>query len=418
MSSPVITASLSAHFGAFKRGVEASFNASARMYNEITDSHYYEATLPFLKGVQKLHYVAKLLFNEFLPETELTGFQKIVIDYTLSALLGAAEVASKLKNFTNILKVLELPGVIFKNVEKRREALDSKDPKKIWLANLKMITIAEAVFDTPEKIYKFAGLFFKSMPSILKQFTIPCNVVSLVLSVAGPIICGHQCYTTAQLIEMFEAKRYRAFIKEYSNKGGLTVPNKPLSQLSTNKLKKYVLQIETELSDPEKAELLLEIDHKANIAYINKVTKEIGKDAEIIKNQFKVSLKRSDVEGKVNKTFFDKLSSKRIHDDPERAAAIVKNLDERLRDKVSSDKFSIATKFFNFIPSILNTIVAVGALYAPQIILAATLTPVAAAITGVLAFAAVVDIFYRHYQEQLFIESMEELTKKSPAPVA
>lgn len=413
MCASITTFSLREQFDSFQGHVKAS--TPYRIYKDITSSHYYEALLPFLKGVQKLHDVAKLLFNKFLPEAELSGIQKIAIDRTLSTLLGTAEIASKIKNFTNIIKVLELPSLIYKSLEKRRDALDSKDPEKIWLANLKMITAAEAMFDTPEKIYKFFNLFLDSIPSIFKQITIPCNVVSLIFSIAGPVIRGHHCYTTTQLIDMFEAKRYRAFIKEYSNNGGLVVPNKPLKQLSTAKLKKYYHKIKAELSDPEKADLLLGIKHKANIAYINKIRKEIDRDSSIIKNQFNVVLKKSKKDEKIAKTFFDKLASKRIQDEPERAAAIVKNLNERLKDKVSFDKFSIATKFLNFIPSILSTIVAVGTLYAPQIVLGASLTPVAAAITGVLAFATVVDIFYRHYQEQLFIESMEELTKKPPA---
>lgn len=418
MSCTINSFSLSGQFEAFKCRIGASFYSPARMYRAITNSHYYEAIQPFLKGVQKLHYVAELLFNKFLPEAELTGFQKIVIDHTLTTLLSAAEVASKLKNFTNILKVFELPSLIFKSIKSRRDALESNDPEKIWLANLKMFTMAEAMFDTPEKIYKFAALFFSSIPAIIKEITIPCNAVSLILSIAGPIISGHHCYTTTQLIDIFEAKRYRTFIKEYSNKGGLAVPNKPLKQLSTSKLKKYVLQIEMELSGPEKTDLFLEIEHKANVAYINKIRKEIGKDSSLIKNQFKVSLKKSKGEEKVEKNFFDRLGSKRVQNEPERAAAIVKNLNERLKHKVSFDKFSIATKFLGYIPSILSTIVSVGTLYAPQIAVGATFTPVAAAITGVLAFAAVIDIFYRHYQEQLFIESMEALTKKSPASPA
>lgn len=403
-----------------------------RSYREITDSHYYEALLPFLKGVQKLHYSAELIFDNFFPEAELTGIQKIIVEKTLFVLLGAAEVASATKNFTNIIKVFNLPKDICKKIAKLQEAVKSQDPEKIWSARLNMFPLAKEIFDAPEKIYKFYDVFVKFAPtsigelitplkpiaSICKQFSTPLSVISLILSVVGPIIHVRSCYSTTELVDMFDAKYSRAFIKEYSNKYGWNAPTQSLKHLSNAKLKKIVHQIEIEYSVPEKASLLLEIQHKANVAYINKVHKEVQKDKSIIENQFNVIFTKSDAEEKIEKTFFDKLNAQHIQNDPVRASAIAKSLKERLNDKVSSDKFALATKVMGLVPSILSTIVTIAAFYAPHLILAATLTPIASALAGVLAFALVVDIFYRHYQEQFFVENMKSLTKKSPPPAA
>lgn len=444
-ASTTTSFSFNEQFDAFKSHVNYSLKSPYRIYKgvkrsykKITESHYYEALQPFLKSVQKLHYSAELIFNKFLPEAELTGIQKFVVEKTLFVLLGAADIASATKNFTNILKVFCLPVDIYKKFAKLQEAMTSQDPEKIWSARLNMVPLAKDIFDAPEKIYKFCDVITKFTPTLVcewmaplnplvrplvtplanlfKQISTPFSVVSLILSIVSPIIHVRNCYSTTELVDMFDSKYSRTFIKEYSNRGELNNLNIPteLKQLSTSKLKKYVRKIEVALSDPEKVNLLREIQHKANIAYINKIHKEVNKDKNIIENQFSVVFKKTSKEEKIQKTFFDKLNSQRIQNEPARAAAIVKNLKDRLNDKVSSDKFALATKVISLVPSILSTVVTLAAFYAPALILGATLTPIASALAGVLAFALVVDIFYRHYQEQFFVESMEALTKKNP----
>lgn len=397
-----------------ERSFNSKFKKQINLYNSAINSHYYEATLPFLKSVQKLHYVIKVLLNEYFPDAQLSGYQKIAFESFTGGLLTLADIAGKLKNITNMVKVIKLRSSIIKTKEMRKKAEKSKNPTEIWLAKLKTFTTVEAIFDTPDKIYKFIILFYKPVTVVFKQITVHCSAIALIFSIAGPILNGHQCYTTSQFIDILDAKRYRAFIKEYSDAGGFAVPAVPLKNLSTAKLKEHSLQIEQELTAGGKFDHLTEIQHKANIVYINSVQKKIKKDSSLIETQFKIVSVKSETDEKTKKTFFDKLSSKRIQSEPERVSAIVKNLNDRLHHKVSSDKVSIISKCLSFIPSIFNSFVSVGTLYFPHLIVSGALAPIASAITGVLAFAAVVDIFFRHHQEQNFIESMEELVKKSP----
>lgn len=426
MSSAVSSKTMNSQSSDFNRNIiEVSLKKAWKVikyhFYAVTESHYYEALMPFLKGVKKLHYVAELLFDNYLPEAELTGLQKSFVNNTLFVLLGAAEIAGRFRDIVNLKKLLALPGEIIKAYDKKKSADASRDDKKIFTANLRIATVVEAIFDVPEKIYKFAGLIFEDVSPLFKQITTPCSVISLILSLATALSKSHDCYETTQWIDKLESKRCRAFIREYSSRGGLSAMPGTIQQkhLPLKRLQKYVTQIEEELAGSEETGPLYEMRHKANLAYINGVYNLINKDKDIIKNQFLIKfkkVKKLDVDGnkKVRKTFFEKLNPTRVLQcGNERIDLIAENLRDRLADKVSSDKFSITIKFVSFIPSILTTIVSVGTLYASQIIMAATFTTAAAAITGFLAIAAVVDIFYRHYREQLFIESMEELTKKS-----
>lgn len=409
----------------FLHEVNATFQKPLERIKAFCSSHYSKAFTPFLKATQKIQYVAELFFDTFLPDQRLTGLIKSIKDGSDWVLSYMADTAGKVKNIVNFLKIPSLYGKAKKNIKNRHKAKKAKDPEKKVIADLEAVSLAGKILGIPETISKFVSLIFtKAIPEIFKQFTTICNAIKLVLSAADLFAEGYSCISTTQLMDNLKTARQRAFIEKYFKEVSCDHAI-DIETLTPTDLEGRVKEIENQLVDTNQKLLLDKITHSANIAFTRRLKEEIKIQPNIIKKQFKVTFAEENTDeielgtydhssGKfIKKTFFDKLTSKRIQNDPARLASIVKNLELRLEDKVFADKFSIIHGSINLIPSVLGTIEALGVLIAPTLALGVVLTPIAATITGLLAIATVVNIFYQHHRQQCFIEAMEKLTTKA-----
>lgn len=383
-------------------------------FNKRYDSNPFAKSLPyFFKTMEKIQYIAEIIFETFMPEKKLEGIFKEIKEYIVKFLSARSKIISIYKKTVNFWALREIPLKIEENVAERKEGKKTKNSQKTTV-NLRTISLVSKIFAVPETIYKFSGLFLNIHP-FFKSLNAVTNSISLLLSTANLFSHSNDCSETKALLNKLKIFSYRAFIKQSQRQLKLPYKLPALNKLTSPQLKKIVDTIKHEQAKAGHTNSLIEAKHAGRKAFINNLNRLIKTNPKLIKRQFKVTFQKcgypgDEAEPTNSKNFFMRMALNYVQNDQERTNKIVKTLKLRLGDKIFSQKYSLVYGSVGLIPSSMESAIALSAIFASNFAIGITLSPVAAAFTGSLAIAKIFIIFYNNHRKHGFIESMEHYT--------
>ncbi len=393
-------------------------NVVSENYSRLTNSTIFRALTPVTKAAKNiqnlvLHVLSKV--SEIQPVEIPQSLQTI----SLVLFLVPLEVATKIKSVISFLNIRKLKPKFIKHFEKLKTAISVGNHEQIVTSALKVGSLCARILDVPEVVNKFLSIFKISLPRIITNNLKFTNLFSFVLAPLAIITKIRDCKFTIKFQRELKREKQIAYMESYldETENGFQFFREDVSRLSRHKLKKAVCKAEKNLIEWDASQMTLQkVEHAANLRFVKVLNEKIQEKPEIVSKVFKVkfekkslSPKLKDERGKVkkavNENFFEKLSSERMQDrsNYEKLDRAVKVISSRLNHRIGTHCYTIITKSFSWLSSLVGQFETFGIPCNP-------ISPVRIVVDTSISIASLINFFYQVKKQKEFIEDMESLT--------
>lgn len=377
-------------FIAFKQSASSLWDRCWEKYEDFSHSSTYEAITPFSIGASKIFYLSNYFFENATPSPLTQTIQEFINSHEFTKSIYDFVTTQPIASTVNFVMLGSLFFESRNNIIEREKAKLSGDNEKIMNADMNAVSLAGKYCNAPTTIKDFLTVCKIPFSTFFSLATSALEGVSLIFSTVEIVQSGFQMRSTAKLIENLKYTGHLAFLNAYKASNQPDSAQVSFNELSPQKIKNQVKAIKGRLSN--QPDLLKGLKHISNQAFIQAVSQKAKDDPESLEMHFKIRAKHFNV---IEKLALPENQNK----DLTSAVGLIK---KRLEQKTHSDLFTMAYKGIKLIPSII-TLVAAFTTINP------VLFPVGAAISLVIAVAALVHITVTSIQKKMFKNGLAQV---------